>query len=558
MDDKQAMHAMSIDDAYHVERTLARGPSGVTELVSIAGTGPFVRKKIPSPLAQRNVWAALSACQSNRLPRVEATYELPDRFVIVYDYVPGDTLAHIVEENGRLAPNAAVQLIGQVCEAVQELHQHGVIHRDITPANVIVAQDGAHLIDFGIARIRSEASNRSRDTTALGTYGFASPEQYGFAKTDARSDVFSLGRLLGFMLTGAYPDDNNYDQLLNDNAIVTPHLRAVISQACAFEPSQRPQSVPEFRQTLFSATDSAAVSTQLPSDAQRATRVPRIFDRLNLSKRAIVLWSAAGAVLVIAAIVGGIIFAGHLGITGPAKSPDSSMRSDGSSSNGSGAGNADNADGADGADGASGNNSTGTSGTDAVADNPLELVESGWSVSQQGYVSYAFALRNTSTTLQVRYPEVAITGRAKDGSIVFSQTQTLNMAFPNQTIYDAGQAGQGTAPATVDFVVLNPNEYNVTETRGTATFPISGISKVRNNDGGTTFNGEVRAVTDGFEPSDGQQIKVSLVLRDKQGAIIYGGTAFVDWPDNGQSMPFSILVYDLPDYTSYESYAQIW
>lgn len=206
MDDKQAMHAMSIDDAYHVERTLARGPSGVTELVSIDGNGPFVRKKIPSPLAQRNVWAALSACQSNRLPRVEATYELPDRFVIVYDYVPGSTLAQIAEENGRLAPNVAVQLIDQICEAVQELHQHGVIHRDITPANVIVAQDGAHLIDFGIARIRSEASNRSRDTTALGTYGFASPEQYGFAKTDARSDVFSLGRLLGFMLTGAYPD----------------------------------------------------------------------------------------------------------------------------------------------------------------------------------------------------------------------------------------------------------------------------------------------------------------------------------------------------------------
>ena len=131
---------------------------------------------------------------------------------------------------------------------------------------------------------------------------------------------------------------------------------------------------------------------------------------------------------------------------------------------------------------------------------------------------------------------------------MFSQTQTLNMAFPNQTIYNAGQAGQGTAPATVDFVALSPNEYNVTEAQGTATFPISGISKVRNNDGGTTFNGEVRAV----------QIKVSLVLRDKQGAIIYGEMAFVDWPDNGQSMPFSILVYDLPDYTSYESYAQIW
>lgn len=152
MDDKQAMHAMSIDDAYHVERTLARGPSGVTELVSIDGNGPFVRKKIPSPLAQRNVWAALSACQSNRLPRVEATYELPDRFVIVYDYVPGSTLAQIAEENGRLAPNVAVQLIDQICEAVQELHQHGVIHRDITPANVIVA---------GMARISSISASRA-------------------------------------------------------------------------------------------------------------------------------------------------------------------------------------------------------------------------------------------------------------------------------------------------------------------------------------------------------------------------------------------------------------
>ncbi len=102
MDDKQAMHAMSIDDAYHVERTLARGPSGVTELVSIDGNGPFVRKKIPSPLAQRNVWAALSACQSNRLPRVEATYELPDRFVIVYDYVPGSALRKLRRKTGGL------------------------------------------------------------------------------------------------------------------------------------------------------------------------------------------------------------------------------------------------------------------------------------------------------------------------------------------------------------------------------------------------------------------------------------------------------------------------
>ncbi len=148
-------------------------------------------------------------------------------------------------------------------------------------------------------------------------------------------------------------------------------------------------------------------------------------------------------------------------------------------------------------------------------------------------------------------------GCCTSGSIVFSQTQALNMAFPNQTVYDAGQAGEGTAPETVDFTVLNPDTYNVAKAQGTAAFPISGTSKIDNRDGGTTFNGEVRAVADGFKPSDGQQIKISLVLRNAQNAIIYGDITFVDWPGNGRSAPFSITVYDLPKYASYDLYAQI-
>lgn len=224
----------------------------------------------------------------------------------------------------------------------------------------------------------------------------------------------------------------------------------------------------------------------------------------------------------------------------------------GHSSNGSGTDNANGTGGVGGTDGADGDNQ------DTVTDNPLKIVESGWSADQQGYVHYAFALRNTSKTQQVQYPQITITGRAKDGSIVFSQTQALNMAFPNQTVYDAGQAGEGTAPETVDFTVLNPDTYNVAKAQGTAAFPISGISKIDNRDGGTTFNGEVRAVADGFKPSDGQQIKISLVLRNAQNAIIYGDIAFVDWPGNGRSTPFSITVYDLPKYVSYDLYAQIW
>lgn len=83
------MHAMSIDDMYRVERVLARGAGGVTELVTIDGAGPFVRKKIPNKLANQGVWSLIESCGCARLPKVEATYSLPDQFVVVYDFVPG-------------------------------------------------------------------------------------------------------------------------------------------------------------------------------------------------------------------------------------------------------------------------------------------------------------------------------------------------------------------------------------------------------------------------------------------------------------------------------------
>lgn len=72
MNDSQLMHAMSLDDTYRVEQVLARGEDGITELVTIDGAGPFVRKKMRQELARRNVWSTLTECSSPRLPRVEA------------------------------------------------------------------------------------------------------------------------------------------------------------------------------------------------------------------------------------------------------------------------------------------------------------------------------------------------------------------------------------------------------------------------------------------------------------------------------------------------------
>lgn len=182
---------MSIDDAYRVEQVLARGACGVTELVTIDGTGPFVRKKIDCERVRRSVWAIVADCRCRFLPQVRATYEMPEWFVVVYDFVPGETLEHRVARTGALLADEAVRMVQNVCVAVGELHARGVIHRDLSPANIVLSSDGAHVIDLGIARTLADRSPGV--STPYGTMGFASPEQYGFdgIKTDARSDVYS-------------------------------------------------------------------------------------------------------------------------------------------------------------------------------------------------------------------------------------------------------------------------------------------------------------------------------------------------------------------------------
>lgn len=255
LSDEQLMHAISVDDAYKTVRLLGSGATGVTELVTIAGSGPFVRKKIPREMAQRCVWAALGGCASPFLPRVWATYEMPEHFVVVCDYVAGETLDCYVSKQGRLSSERAAQLAADLCSAVSELHSVGIIHRDISPTNIIVSSRGAHLIDFGIAQMVGEVSKC--ESAPFGTWGFAAPEQYGFAPTDVRSDVHSIGRVLGFMATGVMPDDDGYASLLHDPSIVAPSLRAIVERACEFEPSARFQGASEMRSALLGGRPSS-------------------------------------------------------------------------------------------------------------------------------------------------------------------------------------------------------------------------------------------------------------------------------------------------------------
>lgn len=551
MDDTQTMHAMGIDDAYHVEQVLARGPRGVTELVTIDGVGPFVRKKIPTVLAQRGVWSALGGSTCPRLPRVEATYELPDCVAVVLDYVPGPALEQVVAERGRLQQNEAVSLAQQICEAVQELHRLGILHRDLTPANIIVADDGAHIIDLGIARPLTDTANRNRDTTALGTYGFASPEQYGFAPTDVRSDIYSLGRILGFMLTGVYPDDTRYTPLLSDDLCVTPRLRAIVERATAFEPSARYQNVAQFAQALTSPTDPA--DSHVPAYAvQRpvANGKPRPRTVIAVAVACV----AVIAIVAAAVLIPRWIADGSDGDAANGTSQSAGPRPDPSTD--------DDDNAADpGTDPSVRDPAGGGAHGDAEYGNPLELVETGWSADESGYVHYAFGLRNTSDSVCIQFPSVEITGRDDDGTVLFSDTQVLVVSFPGETTYFGSQAGNGngTVPATVDFTVLEPEDYNYVNSGESASFRADNLSAASDGYGGEIFSGEISVVKDSARVREqSSMLAVSLVLCDDAGAIVYGYSTFVDWPPEGGSRPFSMDVFDPPAYDSFEVYAQPW
>ena len=259
MDDDQTLRSMVLDDAYQVVRVLADGPSGRTELVTLDGEGPMVRKRIPDAIANASAWAQLIDLDEPLLPHIESLYRMPDELVVVYTYVPGDSLRDVVGRSGALHPDRVVSIAIDLCRALAALHARGVVHRDITPGNVILAQDGAHLLDLGIARRRTEG--RSHDTTHLGTWGFAAPEQFGFAQTDARSDVYGLGRLMGYMLTGVLPADESFEALLSDPTVVDARVAGVVARATAFEPSARYQSAEELGTAL------RALSTEPVGDA---------------------------------------------------------------------------------------------------------------------------------------------------------------------------------------------------------------------------------------------------------------------------------------------------
>lgn len=586
MNSEQVMHVMGIDDAYHVERVLVRSSNGVTELVTIEGAGPFVRKKMPLDEVNRSVWAAIAGNDCARLPQVAATYEMPDCFAAVYDYVPGETLEDVMARSDALDVGSAVQLATDVCEALAALHRRGVMHLDIAPRNIIVAADGAHVIDFGNARLIADSGDVHGETVRpKGTWGFAAPEQF-FSRASVRSDVFAVGRLLGYMLTGIQPDDDRiaeFEAALRDESRVPASLRGVIERAIGFEPSARYQCIEDLAAALEDATGigagasagvctgagasaaaapgaaaaPAAAAASAVDAASAAAATPGAAVK-SADRRPVSVLRIATLVLAIATALMGLVVAYRVLVqevpttTGDAAADGADDRP------GDAAPSGDVVDGVPDGEPIVQGGSALLAGELSQGDlqraaDALGIAESGWSVDPSGCVRYAITLENTSDDLIIGFPEVIITGRSASGSIVFSSSQMMGVVFPGSTMTFACLAGNGTAPATVDFTLAKPKDYGVSIGTGRPTeYKMHDVAARRGANDKVVVTGEVEKIAEGDESISGGDVWLSVVLRDDDGAIVSGSNGFVTSPGLGERMPFSITIYDCPEYATLE------
>lgn len=226
-------------ELYHIEES---DKSYVTVIEELSTGKWFLKKELS--VYSRDVYTWLMDNPDRHIPRVIEITEEKDKLILIEEYIKGETLETLLKE-GRLNTKDKRAVITDVCDAVIFLHSRKppIIHRDIKPANIIVDKDlNVVLIDFDASRIF--VPGMAHDTELLGTHGNAAPEQYGFAQSDIRTDVFAIGVLIKELL----PKDHR--------------MQKIARKATEISPKDRYSSVSELKTSIIRRKD---VKKKVPS-----------------------------------------------------------------------------------------------------------------------------------------------------------------------------------------------------------------------------------------------------------------------------------------------------
>ncbi|GHO82135.1 ABC transporter substrate-binding protein [Dictyobacter formicarum] len=213
-----------------------------------------------------------SSLKHPALPKVYAHFMDQEHWYIVAQFIDGQTLEEYRQRlpDGQLPLSETLTIAFQVCDVLSYLHsrQPPIIFRDIKPDNIMRTRTGRiYLIDFGIAR--QYRPGQRRDTQALGSPGYAAPEQYGSDQTTERSDIYSLGATLQALLTGHNPLDE--DISATRKPVVLPEeLSELLAEMLARDPAQRPTSIISVQRRL----EQISATTILVGSTPQASAIP--------------------------------------------------------------------------------------------------------------------------------------------------------------------------------------------------------------------------------------------------------------------------------------------
>ncbi len=315
----------SVVGSYRVERVLGQGGMGVVyEALDRRLDRRVALKLLSSKTAQdvqfrerflRESRIAASIDHPNVLPVYEAG-EVGGQLYIAMRVVEGEDLGALLRRDGALEPARGVALIAQVADALDAVHQRGLVHRDIKPGNILIHTAGArehpYVADFGITKVLGEGTALTNTGAFVGTIDYCAPEVIRGDALDGRADVYALGCVLFECLTGEKPYPRN-----SDLAVIYAHLEdappaasdrrpelpaaldAVVARAMAKEADDRFATAGELADAALAALAATPAATATTAERER----PRLGGRARAAGAALLALCVAGAA--VAAVMSG-------------------------------------------------------------------------------------------------------------------------------------------------------------------------------------------------------------------------------------------------------------
>ena len=308
---------------YRIEEQIARGGMGVVYRATHLGLErPVALKVIARELVDRPGFRERFLRESRLAARLEHpavvpvydSREVEGELIVAMRLVKGGDLRRLIDRDGPLPPQRAINLLAQVADALDAAHTAGIVHRDVKPHNILIEGDRAYLSDFGLAKAVDE-SGAASGASVVGTAQYMSPEQWRGDSIGPAADVYSLGCVLYEALTGIAP----FGRAEAESDPQMPHeVETVIRRAVAKEPEERYATATALIAAARAAEGSEVRPTAVLShDHSERTTVPNrsqsFFRRLG--GRA-TTWLVGGVLIVVAAMVAAVLFL-LLGSDGP-------------------------------------------------------------------------------------------------------------------------------------------------------------------------------------------------------------------------------------------------